>query len=336
MRDLQNFDINTVVVSSRVRIARNLESAMTFDTTEKRAFNTVADTIVRNNKDFVAEKVSVIAPGMVRALFEQHLISKELLENKANSWIVVRKDNKVCVMLGEEDHIRIQSIHRGMELRRAFTESMKIADSIASEHKLAFRDDFGYLTSCPTNIGCGMRASVMIFLPALSITNQISDIVERLRDERITVRGVYGEGSEAGGYMYQISNQACLGMSEQSIIENVESIALQIAKIEIELQQKMFKDDPEWIVDQVYRSWGILTNALMISTSEAVDHLAMLKLGNCLGIIGLKNNRVLDDLFFTIQPATIITQDDRASSMRERDKVRAAKISQDLRALRIK
>jgi len=331
-----DFDINTVVVSSRVRIARNLESAMTFDASERRAFDTVADTIVRRNKDFVAERVSALAPKMAKALFEQHLISKELLENKVNSWIVARKDNKVCVMLGEEDHIRIQSIHRGMELRRAFGDSKKIADDIAVEHRLAFRDDFGYLTSCPTNLGCGMRASVMIFLPALTMTNQISDIVDMLRDERITVRGVYGEGSEAGGYMYQISNQACLGMSEQSIIENVESIAIQIAKMEIELQQKLFTDDPEWIIDQVYRSWGILTNVLMLATSEAVDHLAMLKLGACLGIIGLKNNRVLDDLFFTIQPATMVTQDDRAASVRERDKIRAAKIAQDLRALRIK
>ena len=333
---MREFDLNTICVSSRVRIARNLESELTFDTSEPRAFDAIAETILRRNKDFLSTKVSAIAPGMVKALFEQHLVSKELMANKKNSWIVVRKDNKVCVMLGEEDHIRIQSIHQGMALRRAFDESKKIADDIAAEHSLAFRDDFGFLTSCPTNLGCGMRASVMIFLPALTITNQINGIVDRLRDERITVRGVYGEGSEAGGYMYQISNQACLGMSEQSIIENVESIAIQIAQMEVKLQQKIFKDDPEWIIDQVYRSWGILTNALMIGTSEAVDHLAMLKLGSCLDIISFKNNRVLDDLFFTIQPATMVTQDDRATSVRERDKIRAAKILSELRALRVK
>jgi len=334
---MREFDLNAVIVSSRVRIARNLESGLTFDTSESRAFDVVAGTITKRNEDFLSTKVSAIAPRMTKALFEQHLISKELLANKKNSWIVVRKDNKVCVMLGEEDHIRIQSIHQGMALRRAFDESMKIAESISAEHKLAFRDDFGYLTSCPTNLGCGMRASVMLFLPALTMTNQVGYIIDRFRDEhRITVRGVYGEGSEAGGYMYQISNQACLGMSEQSIIENVEDIALQIAKMEVELQQKMFADDPELIIDQVFRSWGVLTNVLMITTSEAVDHLAMLKLGACLDIIGLKNNKVLDDLFFTIQPATMVTQDDRAASVRERDKIRAAKIAGELRALRIK
>jgi len=221
-------------------------------------------------------------------------------------------------------------------LRDAFQESKKIADDIATEHKMAFRDDFGYLTACPTNLGCGMRASVMMFLPALTLTNQISDITEKLHGERITVRGVYGEGSDAGGYMYQISNQACLGMSEQSIIENVEEISIQIAKMELEMQQKLLASDPDEITDQVYRSWGVLTNALLLNTSEAVDHIAMLKLGACLDIIRLKNNRVLDDLFFIIQPATLITQETRAVSVNERDKIRAAKVKEVLLASRIK
>jgi len=335
-RNMQNFDLNAVCVSSRVRFARNLDSNLTFNTSEIRAFDAVAETIVGRNKGFASTKVRDLAPDMAKALFEQHLVSKELLANKKNSWIVIRTtDNRVCVMLGEEDHIRIQSIHQGLDLRRGFADGKKIADDIAAEHPIAFRDDFGYLTSCPTNLGCAMRASVMMFLPALTLTNQVSAIEDQLRDERITVRGVYGEGSEAGGYMYQISNQACLGMCEQSILENVEAFAIQIAKIELELQQKLFKDDPDGIVDQVCRSWGILTNAVMISTSEAVDHLAMLKLGACLDIIALKNNRLLDDLFFTVQPATMATQETRAANVRERDKLRAAKISEVLRTSRI-
>jgi len=337
MKNLQNFDLNEVVVSSRVRIARNLESTLTFDTSETRAFDAVAQTIVNRNKGFASTKVRDLSPDMVKALFEQHLISKDLLANKKNSWIVIRTaDNKVCVMLGEEDHIRVQTILPGLLLRKAFEESKKITDDISAEHKLAFRDDFGYLTSCPTNLGCGMRASAMLFLPALTITGHVDGIIEQLRDERITVRGVYGEGSEAGGHMYQISNQACLGISEQSIIENVENFAIQIAKKEIEVQQELFTSDPDWVLDQIQRSWGILTNALMITTSEAVDHLAMLKLGACLDIIRFKNNRILDDLFFIIQPATLVTQETRAASVRERDKIRAAKVSKMLREARIK
>jgi len=333
---MKNFDINYVCVSSRVRIARNLDSRLTFNTSEAGAFNAVAETIKRRNKDFLGVEVKGLSSEMAKSLFERHLISKELLKNKKNSLIVVRKDNKVCVMLGEEDHIRIQSIHTGLAVRRAYDDSKNVADDIAAEHKLAFRDDFGFLTSCLTNLGCAMRASVMIFLPALTLTGNIDSIEERFRNERITVRGLYGEGSEAGGYMYQISNQACLGMSEQSIIENVEAVAIQLSKMELELQQRLFQDDPDAITDQVYRSWGILTNALVLSSSEAVDHLAMLKLGACLDIIRLKNNQELDNLFFLIQPATLVTQDDRASSVSARDKIRAAKVSEVLRHSRIK
>jgi len=327
-------------------MARNIESKLTFNTSETKAFDAIAETIVGRNKGFAAQdknflsiKVRDLDSVKVNELFERHLISKELLANKKNSWIVIRKDNKVCVMLGEEDHIRIQSIHVGMALRQAFGESKGISDDIASEHKLAFRDDFGYLTSCPTNLGCAMRASVMIFLPALTLTGQIDSVIghvmEALENDRVTVRGVYGEGSEAGGHMYQISNQACLGMSEQAIIESVEEIAIQIAKVEVEVQQEWFANDPDWIIDQVNRSWALLTNSLIMSTSEAVDHLAMIKLGTCLGIIRLKNNKVLDDLFFNIQPATLVSQKNNTVTVRERDKIRAAKISGELRALRI-
>jgi protein arginine kinase len=329
-------DIESVIVSSRVRVARNLESNLTFDTGEAGAFDGVAKTLAAKNKDFFATQVKELKPDMAKALFEQHLISKELLANQKNSWIVVRKDNKVCVMLGEEDHIRIQSTHQGMALRLAAEEGKQIADDIASEHKLAFREGFGYLTSCPTNLGCGMRASVMMFLPALSMTGQINGIIGQLRGKRITVRGVYGEGSSASGYMYQISNQACLGMSEQAIIENVEKIALQVAHTEIELQKRILCENHDWVIDQVHRSWGLLTNAYIMTTGEAVDHLAMLKLGACLGIIQFKNNRLLDEWFFTIRPSTLISQDDRATSVNERDKIRAATLGEKLRAARIK
>jgi protein arginine kinase len=305
-------DIDCLIVSSRVRLARNLEG-LPFKTARPNAFDAVAATIKARNKGFLSTPISDLGPDMATALFEQHLISKNLLENKVNSLIVVKTadgkggrevkaGNPVCVMLGEEDHIRIQAIQTGLNLSAAFEEAKKIADDIAHEHDVAFRADFGYLTSCPTNLGTAMRASVMLFLPALTMTHQIDEIVNQLRDRRITVRGVYGEGSAAGGNMYQISNQACLGMSEQQILENVQAIAIQIAKIELNLQAKLYKSDPDGIVDQVFRSWGVLTNAFMLSSAEAMDHLAFLKLGATLGIIDFKNNRILDDLFFIIQP----------------------------------
>lgn len=331
----KNIDISSVIVSSRVRLARNLEG-VPFKTKSRGAFDAIAETIKLNNRSYLSTRIQDLSPEMSKALYEQHFISKELLANKINAVIVVKNNNKACVMLGEEDHMRIQAIEPGLNLINAFEEAKKIADDIAANHKVAFRADIGYITCCPTNLGCGMRASVMMFLPALTITRQIESIIGDLADARITVRGVYGEGSGTQGNMYQISNQACLGMSEQQILENVQSVAIGLATAELELQQQLFTQIPDEIIDQVSRAYGILTSAYLLSSAEAVDHLAFLKLGACLGIIRFKNNRILDDLFFIVQPATLTTQDERAQSVNQRDKIRATRVAEVLRTSRIK
>jgi protein arginine kinase len=333
-REFMVREIENLIVSSRVRLARNLEN-LPFKTKTKGVFDGVAATVKARNAGFVSTHVSDLSPDMARALFEQHLISRELVANKINSIIVARNDNKVVVMLGEEDHIRIQSMQTGLNLQAAYESVKKIAEDIAAEHKIAHRADFGYLTSCPTNLGTGMRASVMMFLPALTISNQIGGIIEELSNQNLTVRGVYGEGSGAGGYMYQISNQACLGMKESQIIRMVEEVTIQIAKLELKTQDFMYKEAPDELIDRVHRAWGLLTNAYMLSSAEAVDNLAVLKLGACLGIVKFKNVRILDDLFFITQPNTLVTVDERASSVSARDKIRAARVAEALRATRL-
>ena len=326
-------EIEKLIVSSRIRLARNLEG-LPFKTKLKGAFDGIANTIKAKNHDFASVKVIDLSPDMSRALFEQHLISHDFLSNKINSIIVVKNDNRVVIMLGEEDHIRIQSIQVGLNLQIAYEAAKKIADDIETGHEIAKRDDFGYLTSCPTNLGTGMRASVMMFLPALTLTNQIGNTVKQY--QHITVRGVYGEGSTAGGFMYQISNQSCFGMQPEEVIRRVTAVAIRLAKDELAMQARMHKDAPDALTDRVYRSWGILTNALMLSSAESVEHLAILKLGACLGIIVFKNVRILDDLFFITQPNTLVTVDERASSIITRDKIRATRVSEVLRASRIK
>jgi protein arginine kinase len=307
-----------------------------FKTKKQGAFDAVAETIKSKNKNFLSTSIRDLGSDMAKALFEQHLISKEFLANRSNGVIVVKNNNKVCIMLGEEDHMRIQTIELGFALETAYDESFKIAGDIAGAHEIAYRNDIGYLTSCPTNLGCAMRASVMVFLPALTMTGQIDGIIDKLSNQRITVRGVYGEGSSAVGNMYQISNQACLGLSESQILENVKNVTLQIVKIELELQRKLYKNSPDEIIDQVFRAYGLLTSAYMLSSAEAVENLASLKLGACLDIIKFKNNRILDDLFFIIQPATLQSQDDRANTAVARDKIRAQKVADYLRTSRIK
>jgi len=327
-------EVNNLVVSSRVRLARNLEG-VPFKTKAKGAFEGVGGTIRRCNANFVQIPTSALAPEMANALFEQHLISNNLLDNKINSQIVARKDNKIVVMLGEEDHIRIQSLRTGFDLETAFAEAKKIDADIVKDHSIAWRKDFGFLTSCPTNLGTGMRASVMIFLPALTITGQMDLIIEQLSNQRLTVRGVYGEGSEAQGYMYQISNQACFGMTEKAIIDMVQNVTMQIVKLEYKAQNDLMKRSPDEVIDNVMRAWGLLTNAYLLSSTEAVENLALLKLGSCLGIIKFKNQGILDDLFFIIQPQTLVIRDNRASSTIERDKIRASTVCKHLRSTRL-
>jgi len=333
--------ISNLVVSSRVRLARNLED-IPFKTKQKGAFDGVASTIKANNAHFVSTYTNDLSPEMAQALYEQHLISRELVANKSNSIIVAndvsaKNQNKVIVMLGEEDHIRIQSLYVGFELDKAYTSAKKIADDVERKHSIAWRQDLGYLTSCPTNLGTGMRASVMMFLPALTISGEMRGIAAQLSNQHLTVRGVYGEGSDAGGYMYQISNQACFGYTEKQILEMVKSVTVQIARHEIRAQSNMYKQSPDQIIDAIMRAWGLLTNAYMISTTEAVENLAMLKIGANLGVIKFKNQSqsILDDLFFIIQPKTLATTDNRATAITTRDKIRATRIAELLRASRV-
>ncbi|MCL2755887.1 MAG: hypothetical protein FWE45_02430 [Firmicutes bacterium] len=336
-------DINSLIVSTRVRLARNLER-VPFKTEVVDAFDSVATTIKNANPHYLSVRIDQLHGKVANALYEQHLISRELLSNSKNGMIVVKDDKvedvtrsneRVCVMLGEEDHIRIQVIKQGFDLQSCFNTAKKISDDISKEHKIAHRNDFGYLTTCPTNLGTGMRASVMMFLPALSLTNQISVVARQLKGEKITIRGVYGEGSKSAGYMYQISNQACLELDEGEILEKVNEIVRLIAVREIDLQKSLLDESPDQIINQVMRSLGILTHAHMISSDEAVEHLAWLKLGDCIGIVKFKPG-ALDDLFFVIQPATLTTQNEKASEYVTRDKMRAKKISEVLRVSRMK
>jgi len=325
--------MNDLVVSSRVRLARNIEN-VPFKTKNRDAFDAIAATILQSNPRFTSWRVSALSQTQAGALFEQHLISRELLENKANSMLVTSPDNKVVVMLGEEDHIRIQSIQVGFDLKTAFDSAMKISKDIAAAHKIAHRADFGYLTSCPTNLGTGMRASVMMFLPALTLNKKIMAIAKRLSNRHITVRGVYGEGSDTSGFMYQISNQACLGLGESEILQMVTNVVAEIAHFEIEEQRLILSKDHDDVIDTVNRAWGLLTNAHLISSAEAVYNIGLLKLGACLNVIRFKNGRLLDDLFFLIQPQTLVVKEN-TSSVLERDKLRAKRIKERLCATRL-
>ena len=330
-------NLEQLIVSSRVRLARNLED-IAFRTDKPDAFDEVASTLTKKNTELVnVARIDALPKKMATALFEQHLISRDILQNRRNGMIVANGDkatNKVCVMLGEEDHIRIQVIEVGLRLKEAAQAAGKLSNDLVRSHKIAHDEKLGFLTCCPTNLGTGMRASVMMFLPALTHSGYIRNVITELRHKRITVRGVYGEGSEATGHMYQLSNQACLGKTENEIIDLVTEAVTWIAGLELDMQARMMQNDSDGIMNRVMQSFGILTHSHMIASSEAVEHLSWLKLGDCLGIIRFKP-RVLDDLFFVIQPATL-THKIEQEDIRTRDKIRAKKIADELRLGRIK
>ena len=336
---MKNFD--KLIVSSRIRLARNM-ARVPFASKKIGEFEPIANTILDKNPGFVVASIATLKPQMAKALSEQHLISRMLLENRHNGMLVVDNTTKeelsesarrICIMLGEEDHIRIQCIEIGLNLNSAYKVAKKIANDIEKVHALA-KNELGYLTRCLTNVGSGMRASVMLFLPALSITGKMKEILKSLRTQHITIRGVYGEGSEAGGNMYQISNQSTISWGDDEILQTVHDVTTNLAKMEMDAQGKLFKEKPDMIIDQVCRSWGILTNAHMLTSDEAVEHLVWLKLGTTLDIIKFKNNRIIDDLFFLIQPATLMVK--QAITPIERDKARAKQVKEILTTTRVK
>ena len=329
--------MNQLIVSSRVRLARNI-SDVPFKTQDPDAFDSIAVTLQQKNPDLKnVARIERLPQKMAQSLFERHLISRELLKNKTNGIIVAAtedKQNKVCVMFGEEDHIRIQVIRQGLNLTEAFATAKKLSADIERNHKIAHHKKLGYLTSCVTNLGTGMRASVMMFLPALTQTGYINQAVSELRARRITVRGVYGEGSEAAGFMYQISNQACLGLTEEQIIEMVANEVRWLAAAEFDMQARLAQADYDGILNKVMQAYGILTNSHMIASAQAVELLSWLKLGDCLGLVRFKP-RVLDDLFFVTQPASV-THTIEQEDIRSRDKARAKKLADELLRGRIK
>ena len=302
---------NDIVVSTRIRLARNLSkypfpNAMNPETAKK-ACAEIQKAILESNStlanDFNLYKIDDISPIEKTVLAEKHLISRELTE-KPEACVMVSKDESMSIMLMEEDHIRIQVIMGGLKLDEAFETASRVDDVIDENVQYAFDKDFGYLTSCPTNTGTGMRASVMMHLPALTMTDNISRIISSASNLGIAVRGLYGEGSKAYGNLYQISNQVTLGLTEKEIIEKVKNIVSQIAEHEKEARKKLLENNKNYIENKVWRSYGILKYARSIDSKEAKALISDVIMAKNMGIINdIKEN--LTELEILTEPASI-------------------------------
>lgn len=325
---------NDVVISSRIRLARNLSdipfpSVMTEDEAEKvkeSVKKAIFDSKTILSTQFLEYDMKKITPLERQSLVERHLISPDLAQNTKNGSALIKNDGTVSILINEEDHLRIQTIFNGLNLKEAWDLADKIDDLIEENISYAFDEKLGYLTACPTNVGTGIRASVMVHLPALTITGQIGNVLNSVSKIGIAVRGMYGEGTQSLGDIYQISNQVTLGQSEVDIIENLEGIVKQIISNERKSREDLYKKRKVQIEDRIGRSYGLLTNAKVMSTQEFMKLISDVRLGAVLNIVNLDIQKI-DEITTHIQPGNLQKIIGKQLEPYERDIKRAEYVS---------
>lgn len=323
---------NGIIISSRVRLARNLKkynfyNKLSAEDAEK-MIEEVKDSILGSRTVFGEQfkyiPVNKLDENEKFSMVERHIISPELMRNNKPCGVLVKDDETISIMLNEEDHIRIQAIAAGDNIDEAYDTADKIDNLIEESVEYAFSEKFGYLTSCPTNVGTGLRASYMMHLPQLERTGQIRSLTQAISKFGITVRGIYGEGSEAMGSIYQVSNQVTLGQSEREIIENLKKVVSTIVQREQELEKNAYARAKDDIEDKVWRSYGILKTARKISAKEAMQMLSNLMEAKNMGVEPMPDINIKPvELMINIQPAIIQTTNGKDMTPGERDKARA-------------
>lgn len=328
-----------VVVSSRIRLARNFENVrfphMMNQEEVEFTIKSINDSILNNSdtkiNDFVLYKVNDLDSIQRKVYVEKHLISPKLIEVPEKAAFMLKKDNKCTIMINEEDHIRLQVLLPGFNLEDSWNLCNGIDDVIEKDVKYAFDEKFGYLTSCPTNIGTGMRASVMIHLPCLVMTKKINSVLQAINQLGLAVRGIYGEGTNALGNLFQISNQTTLGETEDEIIEKLKDIVIQIIDKERLLRDKILNSKRMMIEDKVFRSLGILKNARVMTSKESMQLLSNVKLGVEMGIIADVGRKKINNLMIAVQPYNIQNKFLKKLNEQEIDEKRAELIREQLK-----
>ncbi len=323
-----------IVLSTRIRLARNygnipFPSKMT-DEQANEVLNTAKNCMLHASRA-AEESFYFIGADRLKSeggmLVEKHLISPNLLKVKRPCGVIISKDETISVMLNEEDHIRIQVIEPGYDLKKAYRQAEQLDYLLEEENGYAFHEQYGYLTGCPTNIGTGLRASVMMHLPAIVMANRISELIETVSKFGITVRGIYGEGSEALGNLFQFSNQVTLGLTEEETIAKLEHVVDQIVRQEISFRQQLQSDA---LVDKITRSYGILKHAHLISYQEFMSLWSNVRLGVSLDVLPADCDKKLNRLLWQCGPYTLAYNASTSMDASARDKARAEILRQTL------
>ncbi len=302
--------MSDIVISSRIRLARNVAGFpfLPKATTEQR--KEIADLLHARidahatNQQWQYVDIAAIDELDQRVLIERHLISRQLADAPGAHGVSISGSGAASVMVNEEDHLRIQVLRSGMQLDEIWDEINDIDDRLEDKIDFAFHPRYGYLTACPTNVGTGIRVSVMLHLPGLKLTGEIERVFRAAKDMRLAVRGMFGEGTEASGDFFQISNQVTLGRTEEEIIDDFKHLVVpKIVDYENRARQALVQEKPLALDDRIWRSYGILCNARTISSEETMLHLSHLRLGINLGRIKLLDLPTVNELFLLTQPA---------------------------------
>ena len=318
--------MSDIMVSSRVRLARNYEdlpfrSHISREQSDACVQRTL-DALRTLPEPYTFLPLRGMEENEKKALVEAHLISPDLAEHEETGAVLVRTDEKISIMINEEDHLRIQGISKGEQLNEAAENAFSIEDELQKKLSFAFDAQWGYLTACPTNAGTGLRASVMLHLPMLTVLKQMGKVNQLAAKLGLTLRGIYGEGSEAQGNLYQLSNQVTLGRTEKEIIEAVAATARQMAEMERVFRQKANDKDPVGFEDQLFRSYGLLTNARRVTIKEFMAHWSNLRVGASMGKLPV-TLETCDHLLTAAQPAHVMKAAGAVLNDKERDAFRS-------------
>ncbi len=323
---------NDVVINTSIHLARNVRE-YPFPNRLSLPDKLKVNLVVKEAADKIADysfnyaEMKTLSQSEVVSLAERHLVSPEFASSRDGRALLLTEDEAVSIMLNEEDHIRLQVMYAGFALDEAYKTANNINNKLSEQLDFAFDDKLGYLTQDPTALGTGMKASVVLHLPALVSTSQITKLIATVSKLGLSLRGSYGEGAAAKGDMFRLSNTITLGISERAAIENLKSIALQIAAQERSAREEIFKAPVT--EDRIYRAYGVLKYARMIDTNEFMELISLVRLGAVKGLINVECQKI-EALMIQMQPATISLSVDRPLDRVERDKLRAYLVRQNL------
>jgi len=326
-----------VIISSRIRLARNLANYPFASRATREEFSEILDAVFnpfhqgRLLAGALTLRLEELEEMERQFLLERRLISPYLIERRHPSGLVVGPGELLSVMINEEDHLRIQSIQSGLAIHEAWKAIRRLDDELSNVLDYAYSDHFGYLTACPTNTGTGMRVSLFVHLPALAMVGKIEELFRSLIPEEMTVRGFYGEGTEAIGNVFQISNRLTLGRTEEGILHRLEFVGRKCIEQEREARRKLLEESRVQLEDKVFRARAILMQARLLSSLEFMNLLSGVRLGCDLGLFDGLERRVLNEVMILAQPAHLQKLEGRPLSTEDRDVRRASLVQQRLR-----